>query len=90
MDTGVGVDGSKLKSFWAATFERPPTRIRECSGPKVREVRFATRRRETGPSAAEPAPQKPARLLVSASQDARVAAGAEPGRPAPGTEVVVL
>ena len=33
---------------------------------------------------------KPARLLVSANQDERAAAGAEQGRPAPGTEVVVL
>ena len=34
--------------------------------------------------------QKPVRLLISANQDAGTAAGAEPGRPAPGTEVVVL
>ena len=65
-------------------------KIRECSGPKVREVRFATRRRKTGPSAAKPVPQKPARLLLSAKQDAGAAAGVEPGRPAPGTEVVML
>ena len=33
---------------------------------------------------------KPARLLISANQDARAAAGPEPGRPAPGTDVAVL
>ena len=34
--------------------------------------------------------QRPARLLHSANQDAGAAAGVEPGRPAPGTEAVVL
>ena len=47
-------------------------------------------RRKTGPWAAEPVPQKPAHLLVSANEDVGVAAKAEPGHPAPGTEVVVL
>ena len=56
----------------------------------MREVRFAKRRKKTGPSAAQPVPQNPARLLVSANQGAGVAARAEPGRPAPGSEAVVL